>query len=215
VSSRSISNFTSEEFALPLPDLFSIVKFATGVVGTLKDIRPKQESHDKRVQDLVSQILRTLYFSPDGILSLLNEVSEGKSPTDARVQQALIDFNDRQWKIEGAANGLGFDTLKKELGISLDSIIVLGALREQKFDLRWAVQEEVNSYGQEGTLPNRARVRKLIKAIRRLNTAIEQVEGVINRRASARPLPKTPSMQKSPLKKKTSRKKAAGTSKRA
>jgi hypothetical protein len=192
----------SEAFALPLPDLFSIIKFATGAIEGLRDIRPRQESRDKRVQDGISQILRTFYFAPDGILSLLKEVAEGKRPTGPRLQQALVDFNDRQWKIEGAIERLEFGALERELGLSLNSIIYLGSLREGKIDLRSAIQQEVNSYGQKGKLPNKAKVRKLIKAIEELNAAIRQVEGAINRRASVGPLPqKTLSKQKSPLQK--------------
>jgi hypothetical protein len=176
-----------------LPDLLTIIKMATSVTEGLKKIRPRQESRDGRVQDLVSRILRTLYFRPDGILSLLNEVAKGERPTDERIRQALIDFNDRQWKIEGATEGLEFDTLEKELGLSLNSIMILGSIREGKSDLRFAIQEEVNSYGQEGKSPNRARVRELIKAIGELNAAIEQVEAVINRRASSGHPQKLPS----------------------
>jgi hypothetical protein len=113
---------------------------------------------------------------------------EGGRPTEARLRQALVDFNDRQWKIEGAVEGLEFTTLEKELGLSLHSIMVLISLREGKIDLRWAIQQEVNSYGQKGKSPNRTKVRRLIKAIHDLNAAIEQVEGAINRRASVAPL---------------------------
>jgi hypothetical protein len=151
-------------------------------------------------------ILRTLYFGPDGILSLLKEVAEGNRPTDERIRQALIDFNDQQWKIEGAIEGLEFGTLEKELGINLNSIMVLTSLREGKIDLRWAIQEEVKSYGQPEKSPNRTNVRKLISAIENLNAAIEQVEAVINRRAPPGPLQKGVSLKSA--RKTTLRKKA-------
>ena len=99
----------------------------------------------------------------------MKEVAEGKRPTGARLQQALVDFNDRQWKIEGAIAGLAFGPMEKKLGLSLNSIIYLGSLREGKIDLRYAIQHEVNSYGQKGKSPNRAKVRKLIKALEELN----------------------------------------------
>ena len=193
---------------MPLPDLLTIINMATKATEGLRNIRPRQESRDQRVQDTVSKILRTIYFKPDGILSLLREVAEGESPTEERLTQALVDFNDRQWKIEGAVEGLEFSTLEKELGLSIHSIIVLMSLREGKIELRWAIQQEVNSYGQKGTSPNLARVRKLIKAIQDLNAAIEQVEAAINRRASARQLAETVSKKALPQRK-TSPKKAA------
>ena len=159
-----------------LPDLFAIIKSATGAIGALKDIRPRQESRDKHVQDGISKILRTFYFAPHGILSLLKEVADGEKPTSARLQQALVDFNDRQWKIEGAIAGLEYGALERELGLSLTSILFLGSLREGKIDLRHTIQQEVNSYGQKGKSPNRTKVRKLITAIEELNAAIRQIE---------------------------------------
>ena len=77
-----------------LPDLLTIIKTATAATEGLKKIRPKQESRDGRVQDTISRILRTLYFAPNGILSLLKEIASGEQPAEARLQQALIDFND-------------------------------------------------------------------------------------------------------------------------
>jgi hypothetical protein len=62
--------------------------------------------------------------------------------------------------------------------------MVLNSLQHGKIDLRWAIQNEVNSYGQEGKSPNRARARRLIKAIHELSSEIEQVEAAINRRDS-------------------------------
>jgi hypothetical protein len=101
-----------------LPGLLMIIKMAATVTKSLRDIRPRRESRDGRVQDMVSLILRTLYFAPDSILSFLEEVAEGNRPTDERIRQALIDFNDRQWKIEGAVERLEFGVLQKELGRS-------------------------------------------------------------------------------------------------
>ena len=71
-----------------LPDFLSIIKIATAATNALKGIRPRQESRDGRVQDTVSMILRTLYFGPDGILSLLREVTAASS---GLVVQALVN----------------------------------------------------------------------------------------------------------------------------
>jgi len=61
-------------------------------------------------------ILREIYFAPDGILSLLREIADGEYPTETRLKQALVEFNDKESKIEGALESLEYDALKKELG---------------------------------------------------------------------------------------------------
>jgi hypothetical protein len=174
------------------PDPLAIIKVATSAIEGLKHIRPREESRDARVQNAVSLVLRELYFAPDGILSLLREIADGEYPTETRLKQALVDFNDQEWKVGEALESLEFNALKKELGLSLNALRALIMLREGKSELRWTVQQEVNFYGQEGVWPKKARVRKLIKAIEELNGAIEQVEGAINRRASVGP-PRKPS----------------------
>jgi hypothetical protein len=188
------------------PDPFAIIKVATSAVEGLKHIRPRAESRDARVQNNVSFILRELYFAPDGILSLLREIADGEQPAETRLRQALVDFNDKEWKIEGALERLEYDALKKELGLSLNALRALGLLREGKSELRWTVQQEVNFYGQDGVWPGKARVRKLIQAIQNLNTEIEQIEAIINRRATAGPHPQTPPKRTLPRRKATSKK---------
>ncbi|MBR1154809.1 hypothetical protein [Bradyrhizobium sp. JYMT SZCCT0428] len=183
------------------PDPLVMLKFATSVVGGLKHIRPKTESRDVRIQNNVSYVLREIYFAPSGILSLLNEIAEGEHPAEVRLRQALADFNDKQWKIEGALQSVEYDALKDELGLSLNALRALHMLREGKSELRWTVQQEVNFYGQDGVWPSKTRVRRLIKAIHDLNTEIERIEAIINRRGSAAPHPQPPSKKQKQYKK--------------
>ena len=81
-------------------ELLDAIKIATKAAEGLQAIRSRTESSDSRIQDMVSKVLRTIYFPPDGILGLLNEVAEGQKPTEKRLKQGLTDFNDRQWTIE-------------------------------------------------------------------------------------------------------------------
>jgi hypothetical protein len=164
-------------------ELLDAIKIATKAAEGLQAIRSRTESSDSRIQDMVSKVLRTIYFPPDGILGLLNEVAEGQKPTEKRLKQGLTDFNDRQWTIERSLERLEWKALENELGLGIHSIMALGGLRNGKWELRDAVQHEVNSYGQKGVKPNIPKVRALIAAIKELNTAIEQVELSINRRA--------------------------------
>lgn len=151
---------------------------------------------------------------PRGIHSLLREVAEGEELTEKRIQQALSDFNDREWKVESALQHIDFYALRRELGLSLLTINVLGELRYGKINLRRAVQAEVNPYGQDGIKPNRARAKKLIAAIEKLNTEIEDIEGIVNARARSGPVRKTAAKKKTPAKKKATTKKRRGAANR-
>jgi hypothetical protein len=45
---------------------------------------------------------------PEGILGLLKEVSNGEAISNERLQQALNDFNDREWKVGAALRRIDF-----------------------------------------------------------------------------------------------------------
>jgi hypothetical protein len=120
-------------------------------------------------------------------LSLLKEVAAGRVLPEQRVQHALNEFNDREWNVEAALQRIDFRELKKELGLSLASIRVIDQLRYGKINVRRGVQSEVNFYGQDTTAPNRAKARKLIAAVEKLNAEIEEVEGIVNGRARSGP----------------------------
>jgi flagellar biosynthesis regulator FlbT len=110
-------------------DLIAIIKTGVDVAKALREFKPKPEIRDRHLQDDVTRALRTLYFTPAGILNLLKEVAAGKELSDKRIQKALSDFNDREWKVEAALQRVDFHAIHHELGLSLASIRVLDELR--------------------------------------------------------------------------------------
>jgi hypothetical protein len=95
----------------------------------------------------------------------------------------LTEFNDYEWQVRDILQTLSFETLENELGLTLISISVLARIRDGKSNIREAVQEEINAYGQRNYRLNKRRIEQLISGIEALNASIEQVEAVINRRA--------------------------------
>jgi hypothetical protein len=168
-------------------EFLTLIKTGFNVAKAVREFRPGPDAHDRRLQDDVTRALRTLYFTPDGILSLLKEIVAGRTPSEQRIQHALNDFNDREWNVEAALQRIDFQELRKELGLSLASLSVLDQLRYGKINVRRAVQSEVNFYGQDTSAPNRAKARKLIAAIEKLNAEIEDIEGIVNARARSGP----------------------------
>ena len=163
------------------------IKVFIDVVKSLKAVLPKAGERDRRLQNEVTDAIRTLYFTPRGVLSLLHEVADGEELSEKRVQQALGDFNDREWKVAEALRRINFHVLHREFGLSLSTIRALEQLRYGKIGLRQAVQREVNFYGQHSVAPNKAAAKRLIAAIEKLNAQIEDIDGVVNPRARSGP----------------------------
>jgi hypothetical protein len=185
------------------------IKAVIDAVKSIKAVLPKAEERDRRLQNDVTGALRKLYFTPRGILSLLHQVADGEEITQDRIQQALSDFNDREWQVAEALQRIDFHYLRNEFGLSLATLRVLEQLQYGKFDLRRAVQREVNFYGQSGIKPNKPAAKRLIAAIETLNAEIEDIEGVVNTRAPKGPARKPRAAEKraAPKKKAAARKK--------
>jgi hypothetical protein len=187
-------------------EALSLLKGGIELAVALKRLLPEREKREKALQDRICLALRAIYFTPTGVVSLLHDVAEGKKISEERLRRILGDFNDKQWKVENAVRGIGFQELGRELGISLSTLHALTDLQYGKMNLRGQIQDEVNRYGQIGARPNKAKIKKLIGAIEELNEAIEAIENV----ARDKPIVSLPS-RRAPAKKASSRrvKKAA------
>jgi hypothetical protein len=199
-------------------DAITAIKAFSSLIGLLKGhkaVLPKNEERDRRLQGHVVDALRALYFAPKGILSLLHDVVNGEELSDGRIQQALGDFNDREWAVTEALQRIDFCNLRGEHGLSLARLRVLEQLRYGKMNLRQAVQDEVNLYGQDGTKPKKAAAKRLITAIENLNSEIEEIEAIVNSRArngfvhKPRPAKKRATAKTTPAARKKTSQKAA------
>lgn len=191
------------------------IKVFIDIVKSLKAVLPNAEERDERLQGEITDAIRPLYFTPRGVLGLLRQVVEGEVLSEKRIQQALGDFNDREWKVARALQRIDFHILHREFGLSLATIRALEQLRYGKIGLRQAVQREVNFYGQHGVKPNKAAAKRLIATIEKLNTQIEDIDGIANTRGrsapprKSRPVKKRAALKKAPAARKKRPRKTA------
>jgi hypothetical protein len=156
------------------------------------EIAKAAKSHFERSPDNprlnaeICKALRTIYFMPKGVLSLLKEAERGDKLSPERIEQALTDFNDREWKVQDALHAINFDRLVKELGMTLRTSQVLEQIRYGKMSLRQDIQNEVNYYGRRGNKPDQEKIRALIDSIEAINAQIEDIERIVNVRAKER-----------------------------
>jgi hypothetical protein len=144
------------------------------------------EKPDHRLNDQICVALRTIYFTPNGVVALLKALEQNNDVTEEDLRDHLIDFNDREWKVSGALQGLNFDVLKRDLRLSLSTIKKLSLIKLGKLSLRHSIQREVNYYGRRGVRPNLDNIRSLIGAIEKLNAEIIEIEKIVNSRALER-----------------------------
>jgi hypothetical protein len=145
-----------------------------------------REPKDHRLNDQVCNALRTVYFTPKGVLKLMEEMADGNGLTSKELRERLITFNDREWEVSRALDALDFDGLHMDLRLSLATASTLEQIRIGKMSLRHDIQEEINYYGQRGRKPNPEKLRALIGAIKELNCEIKKMESLVNSRAIER-----------------------------
>ena|SRR5258708_5329682 len=169
---------------MPFENLITLetgLEIAKGLKGLARRDKP-----DHRLNDQICRALRMLYFTPNGILSLLRELERSNGIASDELRERLINFNDREWEVGRALEALDFDRLQQDLRLSLATVNTLEQIRHGKINLRRNIQEEVNYYGQRGVRPDLNKVRALIAGIEELNSEIEETERLVNSRALER-----------------------------
>jgi hypothetical protein len=169
------------DLSMPFENLATI-KAGLEIVKALA----RREQKDHRLNDQVCKALRTLYFTPKGLLGLLKELERGNGVASNELRERLINFNDREWQVSRALDALDFEQLQRDLRLSLATAKTLDQIRLGKMSLRRDIQEEVNYYGQRGRKPNLDKLRALVGAIEELNSKIEEAERLVNSRAIER-----------------------------
>jgi hypothetical protein len=112
---------------MPLENLGPLkagLEIAKGLNGL---VRRQQKDH--RLNDQVCKALRTLYFTPNGVLGLFKELERGNGVASEELRERLINFNDREWEVGRALDALDFEQLQRDLRLSLASAKTLDQIR--------------------------------------------------------------------------------------
>lgn len=168
-----------------MPDVFALLESGLEFACGAKRFLSSNKS-TPRLNREISQALRAIYFTPNGVLSLLKEVAEGRHPDPERTKELLIEFNDKEWNVRESLDALDFDRLSKQLGLTLGTARKLDLIRFGKLSLRREIQSEINYYGQRRASPDKRKVHQLLAAIEQLNCEIEDIERLVNVEAKER-----------------------------
>ncbi|WP_299954759.1 hypothetical protein [uncultured Roseobacter sp.] len=147
-------------------------------LADLARLEPPQRNNprqQKRVRDLIST-LRLIYFSPRGVLSLLETIANGGYPTEEQVEMVLTEFNDAEPFVLRARHVLDPDFDRHDQTLTLKAERVLRDISYGKGGVRAKVQSLLNwSLTYEEPVSSED-AKLLIQEIRGLNTAIEEAE---------------------------------------
>src|SRR5437764_11889324 len=131
----------------------AILKTGFDLAKAVKELA-RRDQPDHHLNDQICNALRTLYFTPNGILALLKELEQSNGGLTDDLRDRLINFNDREWEVGRALETLDFNRLQRDLRLSLATASTLDQIRHGKINLRRSIQDEVNYYGQRRVKPD-------------------------------------------------------------
>lgn len=153
-------------------------------LADLARIEPGQKTdkrHQREIKELIES-LRLIYFSPRGVLSLLEIIADGNYPTQDQIELVLPEFNDADPFVRRALYRLDPDFERNNRSLTLKAQRVLREISYGKGGVRSKVQSLLNAsltYS-EPVSPQEAQT--LVQEISELNRAIEDAEEALVQR---------------------------------
>lgn len=147
-----------------------LAEFARMDMGDPSDNRQAREAKS------IIEALRLIYFSPRGVILLLEEIAAGRQPTTESVEFILPSFNDAEPFVLRALHVLNPDVSHRDRKITLKAQKILREIAWGKGGIREKVQELLNYSLTHNKPISSEDAKALIGEIAALNTAIEEAE---------------------------------------
>jgi hypothetical protein len=164
------------------PDL--VIKGGLELVGgVLKIAKERKAKQPLREREQLCRALRSIYFTPKGVLDLMQDIIDGKKIKPEKIRSVLTKFNDVEWHVARELGMLAYEERFQSLSVSLSTARQLEEIRNGKINVRRAIQEEINSFGQPRRKVDVEALKKLKKDVLKLNKLIEDVDEKLNHQA--------------------------------
>lgn len=146
-----------------------------GVTSLIVAFATWRQGQDKRHNREISDLLEDVYFSSDGVISLVKFYAAGQEPTQEQKETVLTEFSDWDTHSSALQNLLDADThFRSKLG--LEHRRALEALGWNKVQVRDAVRELIGD-GYQDLNPKDAQ--EVLKNIYALNKSIEKAQSIL------------------------------------
>ncbi len=143
-----------------------------GVANLIRDLVKDKSSENRRLV----QILSKIYFSPDGVVQILESLIEGKDFDEDKAKQALLDFNDYEGHLLRDIEELSHAVTIKNKSLTMRQRRLLQNIGWQKVSVRSEVQKLLNYDFANRRPVSRRRAEELLNKIVLLNRTIEDAE---------------------------------------
>jgi len=129
----------------------------------------------REAQEIV-EVLRLIYFSPRGVIKLLDDIVLGNNPTEDQIAMILPEFNDREYRVHRILALLNPEDREVQGGLTLRAERTLREISYGKGGVREKVKTLLNEALTFGQPISREEAADLRDEILSLNEAIEAAE---------------------------------------
>lgn len=129
----------------------------------------------REVQELI-EALRLIYFSPRGVIKLLEDIADGSNPTEEQIAMILPNFNDYEFRVSRMLERIAPGEQRVQGDLTLRAERVLREISYGKAGVRSKVKDLLNEALTLGEPVSRQDASTLRGEILLLNTAIEDAE---------------------------------------
>jgi hypothetical protein len=129
----------------------------------------------REIQKLI-EALRLIYFSPGGVIALLDQIADGKEPSEDQIATILPDFNDYEFRVLRMLGRISPEEGSVQGRLTLRAERVLREISYGKKGVRGKVKDLLNKALTYGHRVSRADAASLRDEIVVLNNTIEAAE---------------------------------------
>ena len=141
-----------------------------------KEATDRSETRRARQTQEIVEALRLIYFSPRGVIKLLDGIAEGNNPTEDQISMILPEFNDYEFRVRRMLNMIDPPNGHVQGGLTLKAERVLREISYGKSGVRSKVKDLLNEALTLGVPVSKQDAMALRDEIVALNVAIEEAE---------------------------------------
>ena len=152
-----------------------IVASVVELAGGMREIARKDPANRATVREVINA-LRTIYFTPSGTITLIEQLAKGERPSAEQVATILPEFNDNEWCIIRELQRLDFEALYKSRDLSIRQCRILEEISHGKKNLRASIQDFLNEAMTTNRMPSAKDAQQLLDRVQELNSLIEDAD---------------------------------------
>jgi hypothetical protein len=162
-------------------EILSILRSGADVAGALIGVAERASSIiEKQKLRNISTALRSFYFTPSGLLAVLQKIAKAETVDKAEFAGAMEKYAALAPEVEKARKTLSDKNIFENLGIELQTANMIASALNLKVSVRETILRKFKEYKTKYDAKQRSDAKAICGGIERLNMEIEKLDRILN-----------------------------------